>query len=171
MRKIHALCNFTNLTVVLFGIAILSFAGCGDSSIAPVSGKVTVAGEPVKGIRLVFSPVLSEDGTDPGPWSTGLTNSAGEYTLETRYKDNGAVVGQHTVAFVYDDIGHIDTFKELRREAKQDGDQAALAAVNKDIADYEARQKTRPKSSGDGYNQKFDVPSGGTKEANFDLPD
>lgn len=171
MRKVYAMSNFTNLTIVLFGIAILSSAGCGDSSIAPVSGKVTVAGEPVEGIRLVFSPVLSEDGKDPGPWSSGVTNSAGEYTLETRYKDNGAVVGQHTVAFVYDDIGKINTYRELRREAKQDGDKAAFEEAKKNISDYEARQKTRPKSSGDGYKENFEVPSGGTQEANFDLPD
>lgn len=171
MKEIHAMRNFTNLTIVLFGIAILSFAGCGDSSIAPVSGKVTVGGKPVEGIRLVFSPVLTGDETDPGPWSTGVTNSAGEYTLESRYKDSGAVVGTHTVAFVYDDIGNIDTFKELRREAKQEGDKAAFEAAQKDIADYEARQKTRPKSSGDGYSEKFEVPPGGTTEANFELPE
>lgn len=165
------MCNSTKLTIVLLGIAFLSFAGCGDSSIAPISGKVTVAGKPVEGIRLVFSPVLVEEGEDPGPWSSGLTNSAGEYTLKTRYKDNGAVVGKHTVAFVYDDIGNINTFKELLREAKQEGDQAAFEAARKNIADYEARQKTRPKSSGDGYKEKFVVPSGGTNEANFDLPD
>ena len=162
--------SFTNPTIVLLSIAILSFAGCGDSSIAPVSGKVTVAGTPVEGIRLVFSPTLADGENDPGPWSSALTNAAGEYSLETRYKDSGAVVGKHTVSFVYDDIGNIDTFKELRREAKQEGDQVALAAAEKDIADYVARQKTRPKSSGD-YTETFDVPVGGTKEANFDLPD
>ena len=163
--------NLTNLTLVFVGIAILSFAGCGDSSIAPVSGKVTVAGEPVEGIRLVFSPVPVGDEPAAGPWSSGLTNAAGEYTLETRYKDNGAVVGKHTVAFVYDDIGNIDTFKELFREAKQEGDEAAMAAAKKDIDDYNARQKTRPKASGDDHSESFDVPSGGTTEANFDLPE
>ena len=162
--------NFTNSIIVLFGIAVLSFAGCGGTSIAPVSGKVTVDGKPVEGIRLVFSPILTEGKKDPGPWSSGLTNSAGEFTLETRYKDSGAVVGEHTVSFVYDDIGNIDTYKELRREARQEGDQAALKAAEKDIADYQSRQKTRPKSSGN-YTEKFAVPAGGTTEANFDLPD
>ena len=170
MRKIHAMIKFTNLTIILFGIAILSFTGCGDSSIASVSGKVTVAGEPIEGIRLVFSPVAAEGEKDPGPWSSGLTNSAGEYTLESRYKDNGAVVGKHTVSFVYDDIGNINTYMELRREAKADGDQALLEEVEKNIADFQSRQKTRPKSSGD-YTETFEVPSGGTNEANFDLPD
>ena len=163
--------NFTNLTIVLFGIAILSFAGCGDSSIAPVSGKVTVDGEPVEGIRLVFSPIQIEGQENPGPWSSGLTNSAGEYTLVTRYKDSGAAVGQHTVAFVYDDMSNIEGYKELRREAKQEGDKAAFEEAQKNIAEYEARQKTRPKSSGDDYTETFEVPSGGTSEANFDLPE
>ena len=170
MRKIPAMSKFTNLTIVLFGIAILSFAGCGDSSIAPVSGKVTVAGQPVEGIRLVFSPIQPDGEIDAGPWSSGLTNSAGEYKLETRYKDDGAVVGKHTVSFVYDDMSNIDTYKELRREARQEGDKAGFEEAQKNIDAYEARQKTRPKSSGD-YSETFEVPSGGTKEANFDLPD
>ena len=159
----------TNLTIVLLGIAIMSCAGCGDSSIAPVSGKVTVDGKPVAGIRLVFSPIFIEGQNDPGPWSSGLTNEAGDYSLETRYKDNGAVIGKHTVSFVYDDIGNIDTYRELLREARQAGDQAAMDAVEKDIADYNARQKARPKAAGD-YTEKFEVLPKGTTEANFDLP-
>ena len=160
--------NFSNLTIALFGLAILSISGCGDSSIAPVSGKVTVNGKPVAGIRLVFSPKLRSEG-DPGPWSSGLTNTEGEFTLKTRYENVGAVIGEHTVAFVYDDIGNIDTFKELFREARQEGDKAAMAAAKKDIEDFQARQKTRPKSSGD-YTEDFEVPPGGTNQANFDLP-
>ena len=162
--------NFTNLTIVLFGIAVLSFVGCGDGSIAPVSGKVTVDGEPVEGIRLVFSPMPIDDETDPGPWSSGLTNAAGEYSLETRYKDNGAVVGKHTVAFVYDGADKISIYRELLREAKADGDQAGMDAAKKLIADHNALQKSRPKSAGD-YTEQFDVPSGGTNEANFELPE
>ena len=170
MSNVFAMIDLTGLAKVIVAIVIMTFVGCGDSSIAPVSGLVTVGGEPVGGIRLVFSPVLIDGNTDPGPWSSGLTNSAGEYSLQTRYKDDGAVVGQHTVAFVYDDIGNINTYKELFREAKQDGDRAAMAAAKKDIEDYNARQKTRPKAAGD-YTQKFDVPSGGTTEANCELPE
>ena len=147
--------NLTNLTLVFVGIAILSFAGCGDSSIAPVSGKVTVAGEPVEGIRLVFSPVPVGDEPAAGPWSSGLTNAAGEYALETRYKDNGAVVGQHTVAFVYDGADKISIYRELLREAKADRDQAGMDAAKKLIADYEATQKSRPKAAGN-YSEKFE---------------
>ena len=161
--------KFTKVTAAVFAIAITTLAGCGDSSIAPVSGKVTLDGAPVAGIRLVFSPVLTE-GTDAGPWSSGLTNEAGEYSLETRHKDAGAVVGQHTVSFVYDGVTHIDTYKELLREAKQAKDQAAIDAAKKEIAKYNEAQKTRPKAAG-SYTEKFEVPSGGTTEANFELPE
>jgi len=41
-----------------------------------------------------------------------------------------------------------NTFKELFREARQEGDQAGMAAAKKDFKAYEARQKTRLKSSG-----------------------
>lgn len=170
MNKIYAISNFNGLTIVLFGIAILSFVGCGDSSIAPVSGKVTVDGKPVEGIRLVFSPMPTGDETDPGPWSSGLTNAAGEYSLATRYKDNGAVVGQHTVAFVYDGADKISIYRELLREAKADGDKAGVDAAKKQIADHNALQASRPKAAGE-YTEKFEVPLGGTAEANFQLPE
>lgn len=169
MKKTYSMRICNPLTIALF-TATLCFAGCGDSSIAPVSGKVTLDGAPVAGIRLVFSPILSEGKNDPGPWSSGLTNESGDYSLETRYKDEGAVVGQHTVSFVYDDIGNIITYQELLREAKHAGDQAAMDAAKKDIADYKARQKSRPKAAGD-YTEKFDVPAGGTTAANFELPE
>lgn len=162
--------KFTNLAVVFFAISLVTFVGCGDSSIAPVSGKVTWGGEPVEGIRLVFSPILVEGQADAGPWSSGLTNAAGEYSLETRHKDVGAAVGQHTVSFVYDGATHIDTYNELLREAKQEKDQAAIDAAKKKIAQYKEVQKTRPKIS-DDYTEKFEVPSGGTTEANFELPE
>ena len=162
--------NFTTPAILCFAIAVLSSIGCGDSSIAPVSGKVTLGGEPVEGIRLVFSPVPVDDEADPGPWSSALTDAAGEYSLVTRYKDSGAVVGEHTVAFVYDGVDKISIYRELLREAKADGDQAGVDAAKKQIADHEALQKSRPKAAGE-YTEKFDVPAGGTKEANFELPE
>ena len=162
--------RFIKLAAVGFALGIINLVGCGDASIAPVSGKVTWDGEPVAGIRLVFSPILHKGQTDAGPWSSGLNNEAGEYSLETRHKDVGAVVGEHTVSFVYDDVTHIDTYKELLREAKQAKDQAAIDAAKKEIAQYNEAQKTRPKASGN-HTEKFEVPSAGTTEANFELPE
>lgn len=170
MKKIYPLGFCRPLTTLLLAALTLSFAGCGDSSIAPVSGKVTIDGAPVAGIRVVFSPILVEGENETGPWSSGLTDESGTYTLETRYKDSGAAVGEHSVSFSYDDIEKISLYRELLREAKQEGDQAAMAAAQKDIADYNALQKTRPKSPGN-YTEKFLVEPGGTTEANFVLPE
>ena len=116
--------KFTDLAIVSVSIAILSFVGCGDGSIAPVSGKVTFDGEPVDGIRLVFSPKLTDPNRDPGPWSSAVTSSSGEYTLETRQRQNGAFVGNHIVTFVYDDGNDLVNLQERYNEAKQEGDQA-----------------------------------------------
>ena len=92
-------------------------------------------------------------------------------SLETRYKDNGAVVGTHTVVFVYDDRDNLGKYQENLREAKQDGDQASMDAAQKNIDNYKAVKKTRPRAPYDNYSEKFEVPLGGTAEANFQLPE
>lgn len=160
--------HFTNLVAAFVATATLTLAGCGGSSTAPVSGKVTMDGKPVEGIRLVFSPVLVDANTDPGPWSTGVTNSQGEYQLQTRHKEDGATVGQHIVTFVYDDADNVDSLRERLREAKGDGDKAEVDKIKKSIEDFKARQKERPKFSKDSKKQ-FEVTAGGTSDANFEL--
>ncbi len=158
--------------MAFFAIPILALAGCSDTeySLAPVSGKVTLDGKPVDGIRLVFSPMANETNTDPGPWSTGVTNSDGEYTLETRHKKTGAAVGKHTVMFEFDDAEDIETLREELAEARgEDGSTAEVDAVEKRIEDFKARKAGRPKVSAE-YTDYFEVPAGGTTEANFALP-
>ena len=157
MKKIPPVTTCSPLSIVLLAATALSFVGCGDASIAPVSGKVTVDGEPVAGIRLVFSPILKEGKSDPGPWSSGLTNEAGEYSLQTRHKNEGAIVGTHTVAFVYDDRDNIYKYQERLRDAKREGDQATADAAQKDIDDYKALQQIRPKAPSNKYTGKFEV--------------
>lgn len=171
MKKIHPVKTCSPLSIVLLAATTLSFVGCGDASIAPVSGKVTFDGEPVAGIRLVFSPILKEGKSDPGPWSSGMTNEAGEYSLQTRHEDEGAIIGTHTVAFVYDDRDNIYKYQEHLREAKREGDQAAADASQKDIDNYKALQKSRPQAPSNKYTEKFEVLPGGTTEANFQLPE
>ena len=141
----HSVNQSTSLVLKFFVVVSLSLLGCRDSSVAPVSGKVTLGGDPVDGVRLVFSPKLNDDGKSPGPWSSGVTNSDGEYSLKTRHKKNGAVVGKHVVAFVYDDGDDLSIFKERLREAKQERDQEAIAAAETRIADFKELQKSRAK--------------------------
>ena len=164
--------NIIKFAVACFATTALLLVGCGggDFSTAPVSGKVTSGGKPVPNIRVDFTPMPNSDNTDPGPWSTGVTNEQGEYTLKTRYKKNGASVGMHTVDFVFEDAEDMEGLQDDMEEARgEDGSAAEVAAVKKRIADFQAMRKNRPNVPED-YSLEVEVPKGGTKEADFDLP-
>jgi hypothetical protein len=71
-------------------------AGCGAGGFttAPVSGRVTVDGEPVAGLRVSFEPVGGKDRPLPGPDSVAVTDEDGRYSLVTTDEgQGGAVVG------------------------------------------------------------------------------
>jgi hypothetical protein len=72
---------------------LFTLIGCGDAgpTLAPVTGKVTKAGQPLAGITVTFSPVA------PGPSSGGMTDAEGKYTLVCQNGEPGAVVGKHKV--------------------------------------------------------------------------
>ena len=124
----------------------LSFAlaGCGGPDVAPVSGKITLNGQPLAGAHVTFQPV------SPGPnvrpevaGSVGRTDAAGQYSLRLVDPDRaGALVGEHRVTI-------------------------STAAAGE--TDGEAPKGERvPKSWRDG-SQRFRVPTGGTSAANFEL--
>ena len=84
------------LCQVLFaGLSGTAFIGCGGSSDQPdlgrVTGKVTLDGETLNGVIVVFKP-------DVGRAATGTTNATGEYELEYLYKTAGCKVGQCKVS-------------------------------------------------------------------------
>jgi hypothetical protein len=82
------------LAVVVFA----PFAGCNSEGygLAPISGVVTLDGNPVPGALVNFQPT-AKDGTNPGPGSTGRCDEAGRYVLKTIRDEPGAVVGTHRV--------------------------------------------------------------------------
>jgi len=71
------------LTCVLLAAFTLSLMGCNRSEfpLASVSGKVKFDGEPAGGVRVVFQPRAVDGNPIAGPWSSGLTNLQGEYSL------------------------------------------------------------------------------------------
>ena len=166
--------DITKLAVALFATTSLTLVGCGgsDRSFSPVSGKVTSDGAPVAAIRVVFTPEPTDGNNSPGPWSMGLTNAQGEYTLESRHGKDGAVPGPHGVSFEYDDMSGdaeeelLDDLEEARGE---DGSKEEVDEVRKRMAELKQKQKGRPRVS-DEFSIEFVVPQGGTTEANFDLP-
>lgn len=72
-------------------VLVAALAGCSDSGLklAEVSGVVTVDGQPMDYVGVVFHPSI-------GPIATGNTDAEGRFKLTTA-NESGALVGQHTV--------------------------------------------------------------------------
>jgi len=81
-------------------LALAALSGCGGSgaNLGKVTGKVTLAGQPVPEALVMFSPVSG------GSPSAGQTGADGSYTLIYARGIHGAMVGEHTVT--------ISTYKE-----------------------------------------------------------
>jgi hypothetical protein len=81
---------------VLAGLALVALAGCGGGR-APVSGVVTLDGQPLADASVSFEPA-DASATDPAGGSYAKTDAAGRYTLKMVKGDGrGAVVGKHVV--------------------------------------------------------------------------
>src|SRR3954453_11696466 len=73
-------------------------AGCGERSpfeTAPVSGKVTLNGQPLADARISFQPTDGEK--ELGPGSSATTDAEGKFTLSTVDGGAGATVGNNEV--------------------------------------------------------------------------
>jgi hypothetical protein len=123
--------------------------GCGGRlRMAPVSGVVHLDGQPLAGAHVNFQPIGARD-RDPGPGSYGKTDGQGRYTLRLVQPDlPGAVVGEHRVSI------------SLRggEEATRSPDGGVQLVKDRVPARYNTQTTLR-----------FEVPSGGSEEANFDL--
>jgi hypothetical protein len=136
----------------LVGLAAVAlFAGCGKPyRVAPVSGKVTLDGKPLPKASVTFVPMASKDNINPGPTAAGLTDDDGRYTLIVDKDTPGAVVGTCRI--------YITTLLSDPVLDEREGGPPV--------------QRPRDRVP-EKYNQKteltYDVPKGGTDQANFDL--
>jgi hypothetical protein len=150
--------------VILLSLSLPFLAGCSSQpyKVAPVSGKVTLNGEPLAHAAVVFAPVATGDDHFPGPTAGGLTDSEGRYTLEittpSGKKINGAVVGKHKVRItvVRDDVPPIDNRSKGPKQPQGKG------GVRPKIAVPEGHK-------GKDMQLDCEVPPGGRDDANFDL--
>jgi hypothetical protein len=140
----------------LFGLVAVGLAGCsgGGPQFAPVSGVVTLNGKPYKGAIVKFQPEATKDNTNPGRGSYAHTDENGRFTLVVDDKIKGAVVGKHRVA--------ITTARDNRIPEPDPalGTPDGSAKILVDPIPPEWNSKST---------KEFDVPAGGTDQANFDI--
>jgi len=117
---------------------------------APVSGTITLDGKPLAGAHVTFMPAPDATGpTQTGPESAGDTDGSGHYSLKTVFGDAGASVGKNRVM--------ITTRK------------TELDANNPDKSKEIAKEQVPGKYFTDQAPLQFEVPTGGSKSANFEL--
>jgi hypothetical protein len=140
----------------LLGFMVLFVLGCGgggSKKLAPVSGRVTLDGKPLANAVVIFQPIAEKGSVEGGVSSKGTTNENGEFTLTAENGSTGAAVGQHRVSFSSQSQGVADNSDARKRSGPP--------MVDKIPRKYDWPEGKEAKS--------FDVPSGGTDKANFDL--
>ena len=76
-------------------LALACSAGCGGSStMAPVTGIVTLDGKPVKDAVVTFAPRAE------GQPATAVSDADGKFELQTREPGDGALIGMHDVTVI-----------------------------------------------------------------------
>jgi hypothetical protein len=130
-----------------FLVILLCGTSCSSHKIAPISGRVTVDGQPGAKLRVVFSPIGTSQNYAPGPPSVGYTDEDGRFTLMTMDKDKGALVGPCRVSITVMEV---------------DDDRIGQKAPKSPLKQLPARYN-------DETTLQFDVPAKGTTEANFEL--
>lgn len=120
--------------------------GCAGGAVAPVSGRVTLGGQPLAGAAVTFQPVKSDDGSAvTAAGSVGRTGADGRFELRLVDPDKpGAAIGKHRV-----------TISTSTSDPANDAQLPTGERV--------------PEAWRDG-SQTFEVPPGGTSAANFDIP-
>jgi hypothetical protein len=76
-------------------LSVTLVAGCSEAKFAPVSGTVTLDGDPLANVAVSFQPIGDE--VNPGPGSSARTNDEGHYTLRVIGGGEGALIGKHRV--------------------------------------------------------------------------
>lgn len=104
----------------LLVLSVVGLSGCGGADTPPlgrVSGKVTMGGQPLVGVIVLFKP-------DDGRAATGTTDDQGHYEMEYTYKVRGAKVGPSTVMFEWPlgakDPKPLDPKYTIKSELKRD---------------------------------------------------
>lgn len=93
--------------VVSLGM-LTSLTGCNSNApaasrpkVSQVTGRVTCEGKPLKGAFVTFYPISSDNS------GTGETDEDGHFAISTFAKNDGAVLGEHTVTIFRPELGSV----------------------------------------------------------------
>jgi hypothetical protein len=136
---------------LICGVFVVLALGCGGTKHAPVSGKVTLNGQPLANVFVSFQPIAKEGSTEAGPGSSGTTDAQGRFTLKMATGENGAVVGKHRVII-----------SQVVNKTDDTGDARPTRGGPPQMEKLPARYNSESQET-------FDVPSGGTDKADFAL--
>ena len=82
-----------DILLIVFGASVMSIAGCGQTGpqVAPVTGRITLDGQPLQNADVLFQPAGSK------PPSAGRADANGHYELAYKRGVMGGTVGSNTV--------------------------------------------------------------------------
>jgi hypothetical protein len=138
------------------GVGVLfAAAGCsGGAKFAPVSGVVTLDGKPYGNAVVSFQPIGDKGNPNPGKGSSAYTDENGRFVLMHDDGSSGAVVGKHRVRIMTRGNNVVGQDKE--------GGSDDETPLNREVDPI-------PPEWNALSNVEFEVPSGGTDQANFDI--
>ncbi len=156
LSNLSKLCVFVGLTVLV---------GCGGSGIGtvPAEGVITVDGQPMEGVMVVFNP-----DAEGGRAASGRTDAEGKYVLTTVENGDGALPGTYKVSV----SKHENEEDDLPKEVDPD-DEASLDAI---YGQLDTRKQAKSKnliadmySNHMGSGLTAEVTSGGENNFDFDV--
>jgi hypothetical protein len=144
----------TRLRFLAAGAMLAAVVGCsGGPKLAPVSGVVKLNGEPYGKAVVSFQPIGSADNAAPGRGASAYTDENGRFELMTDDR-KGALVGKHLVRIM-------TRGNDVVGQSPEGG--------SPDETPLKREVDPIPPEWNALSNKEFDVPSGGTDQANFDI--
>jgi hypothetical protein len=140
------------LSFFVLAASLSAFLGCSGSQYVPVSGVVKVDGKPYGKAAVSFQPIGTQDNPNPGRGSSAYTDENGRFVLFSDEND-GAVVGKHLVRIT-------TRANELKYEEGVGSADDARVVKPIEVIPPEWNAESQ---------KEFEVPPGGTDQANFDI--
>lgn len=146
-------------TNVLCLVALLSgLSGCGGANsgaptqpLVPISGKVTLKGQPLASASVVFTP----RGSTPGAGAYGVTDANGVYVLKHKSESDGVEPGEYAVVISKMAMKDGSPIPEGKTAADVEAVQAVPPAYSDPSSDYAGNKVTVAK---DTSTLNFDIP-------------